>query len=75
MSLCRPFQVQTVLKKVPITAPNHTEPVLVNRKRLEYKWGMNVLGELMPQLMCQCLPPVELRVLHVCFLPFRCVAR
>uniref|UniRef100_A0AAQ6A7A3 Amino acid transporter n=1 Tax=Amphiprion ocellaris TaxID=80972 RepID=A0AAQ6A7A3_AMPOC len=37
-------QVQTVLKKVPVTAPNQTEPLLVNRKKLEYKWGMNVLG-------------------------------
>ncbi|KAM8824918.1 solute carrier family 1 member 9 isoform 2-T4 [Synchiropus picturatus] len=37
-------QVQTVLKKVPHTLQNQTEPVLVNRKRLEYKWGMNVLG-------------------------------
>ncbi|KAM4716765.1 solute carrier family 1 member 9 isoform 1-T2 [Anableps anableps] len=37
-------QVQTVLKQVAITAPNQTEPVVVNRKKLEYKWGMNVLG-------------------------------
>ncbi|XP_044188550.1 excitatory amino acid transporter 2-like isoform X1 [Thunnus albacares] len=37
-------QVQTVLKKVPVAAPNQTEPILVNRKKLEYKWGMNVLG-------------------------------
>ncbi|XP_028267186.1 solute carrier family 1 member 9 [Parambassis ranga] len=37
-------QVQTVLKKVPVIAPNQTEPILVNRKKLEYKWGMNVLG-------------------------------
>ncbi|KAM9779837.1 solute carrier family 1 member 9 [Neosynchiropus ocellatus] len=37
-------QVQTVLKKVPLTLQNQTEPILVNRKRLEYKWGMNVLG-------------------------------
>ncbi|XP_069565179.1 solute carrier family 1 member 9 [Brachyistius frenatus] len=37
-------QVQTVLKKVPVVAPNQTEPILVNRKKLEYKWGMNVLG-------------------------------
>ncbi|XP_042360634.1 excitatory amino acid transporter 2-like isoform X1 [Plectropomus leopardus] len=37
-------QVQTVLKKVPVAATNQTEPVLVNRKKLEYKWGMNVLG-------------------------------
>lgn len=40
-------QVQTVLKKVPVAAPNQTEPILVNKKKLEYKWGMNVLGELM----------------------------
>uniref|UniRef100_A0A3Q1FEB5 Amino acid transporter n=1 Tax=Acanthochromis polyacanthus TaxID=80966 RepID=A0A3Q1FEB5_9TELE len=25
-------------------SPNQTEPLLVNRKKLEYKWGMNVLG-------------------------------
>uniref|UniRef100_A0A8D3EGC8 Amino acid transporter n=1 Tax=Scophthalmus maximus TaxID=52904 RepID=A0A8D3EGC8_SCOMX len=37
-------QVQTVLKKIPVAAPNQTEPILVNRKKLEYKWGMNVLG-------------------------------
>ncbi|XP_030591142.1 solute carrier family 1 member 9 isoform X1 [Archocentrus centrarchus] len=37
-------QVQTVLKKVPVAATNQTEPILVNRKKLEYKWGMNVLG-------------------------------
>ncbi|XP_019949710.1 solute carrier family 1 member 9 isoform X2 [Paralichthys olivaceus] len=37
-------QVQTVLKKVPVAASNQTEPILVNRKKLEYKWGMNVLG-------------------------------
>ncbi|XP_027897135.1 solute carrier family 1 member 9 [Xiphophorus couchianus] len=37
-------QVQTVLKQVTVTAPNQTEPVVVNRKKLEYKWGMNVLG-------------------------------
>ncbi|XP_044037833.1 solute carrier family 1 member 9 isoform X2 [Siniperca chuatsi] len=37
-------QVQTVLKKVPVTSPNQTETILVNRKSLEYKWGMNVLG-------------------------------
>lgn len=44
------LQVQTVLKKVPVAAPNQTEPILVNRKKLEYKWGMNVLGELMINL-------------------------
>uniref|UniRef100_A0A8C4I385 Amino acid transporter n=1 Tax=Dicentrarchus labrax TaxID=13489 RepID=A0A8C4I385_DICLA len=37
-------QVQTVLKKVSVAAPNQTEPILVNKKKLEYKWGMNVLG-------------------------------
>ncbi|KAM6957408.1 solute carrier family 1 member 9 [Aplochiton taeniatus] len=37
-------QVQTVLKKVPVTFPNQTEPIVVNRKKLEFKWGMNVLG-------------------------------
>lgn len=41
-----PLQVQTVLKKVPVAAPNQTEPIIVNKKSLEYKWGMNVLGEL-----------------------------
>ncbi|KAM9843462.1 solute carrier family 1 member 9 [Aulostomus maculatus] len=37
-------QVQTVLKKLPVSMPNQTEPILVNKKKLEYKWGMNVLG-------------------------------
>ncbi|XP_065134467.1 solute carrier family 1 member 9 isoform X1 [Paramisgurnus dabryanus] len=37
-------QVQTVLKKVAIPLQNQTEPILVNRKKLELKWGMNVLG-------------------------------
>ncbi|KAA8585476.1 hypothetical protein FQN60_004170 [Etheostoma spectabile] len=37
-------QVQTVLKKDLVATPNQTEPVLVSRKKLEYKWGMNVLG-------------------------------
>ncbi|XP_037647866.1 solute carrier family 1 member 9 [Sebastes umbrosus] len=37
-------QVQTVLKKVPVAAPNQTDLILVSRKKLEYKWGMNVLG-------------------------------
>ncbi|KAM6966680.1 solute carrier family 1 member 9 isoform 2-T3 [Tautogolabrus adspersus] len=37
-------QVQTVLKKEQVVAPNQTEPIIVNRKTLEYKWGMNVLG-------------------------------
>ncbi|CAL8304151.1 unnamed protein product [Merluccius merluccius] len=39
-------QVQTVLKKVPVVLANQTEPLLVGQKKLEYKWGMNVLGEL-----------------------------
>ncbi|KAI4821817.1 hypothetical protein KUCAC02_007399 [Chaenocephalus aceratus] len=37
-------QVQTVLKKVPVMVENQTEPIIENRKKLEYKWGMNVLG-------------------------------
>ncbi|XP_034047005.1 solute carrier family 1 member 9 isoform X1 [Thalassophryne amazonica] len=37
-------QVQTVLKTVPVAASNQTEPVLVTKKKLEYKSGMNVLG-------------------------------
>ncbi|XP_062841016.1 solute carrier family 1 member 9 [Trichomycterus rosablanca] len=37
-------QVQTVLKKVAVPLDNQTEPVFVNRKKLEFKWGMNVLG-------------------------------
>lgn len=40
-----PLQVQTVLKKVSVAAQNQSEPILVNQKKLEYKWGMNVLGE------------------------------
>ncbi|KAF3846152.1 hypothetical protein F7725_003230 [Dissostichus mawsoni] len=36
--------VQTVLKKVPVMVENQTEPIIENRKKLEYKWGMNVLG-------------------------------
>lgn len=40
-----PLQVQTVLKKVPVAAQNQSEPILANQKKLEYKWGMNVLGE------------------------------
>lgn len=39
-----------MLKKVPVAALNQTEPVLVNKKKLEYKWGMNVLGESMSVL-------------------------
>uniref|UniRef100_A0A8C1HA97 Amino acid transporter n=1 Tax=Cyprinus carpio carpio TaxID=630221 RepID=A0A8C1HA97_CYPCA len=37
-------QVQTVMKKVAVPVQNQTEPILVNRKKLEHKWGMNVLG-------------------------------
>ncbi|XP_039542220.1 solute carrier family 1 member 9 isoform X1 [Pimephales promelas] len=37
-------QVQTVLKKVPVAVQNQTEPIIVSRKKLEMKWGMNVLG-------------------------------
>ncbi|KAB5553601.1 hypothetical protein PHYPO_G00040450 [Pangasianodon hypophthalmus] len=37
-------QVQTVVKKVSVPVSNQSEPVSVNRKKLEFKWGMNVLG-------------------------------
>ncbi|XP_030645639.1 solute carrier family 1 member 9 [Chanos chanos] len=37
-------QVQTVVKKVSMPVQNQTEPITVNRKKLEFKWGMNVLG-------------------------------
>uniref|UniRef100_A0A673NA51 Amino acid transporter n=1 Tax=Sinocyclocheilus rhinocerous TaxID=307959 RepID=A0A673NA51_9TELE len=37
-------QVQTVVKKVAVPVQNQTEPIIVNRKKLELKWGMNVLG-------------------------------
>ncbi|XP_049599943.1 excitatory amino acid transporter 2 isoform X3 [Syngnathus scovelli] len=37
-------KVQTVLKQAAVTAANQTEPIVVSRKKLEYKWGMNVLG-------------------------------
>ncbi|XP_029945421.1 solute carrier family 1 member 9 [Salarias fasciatus] len=37
-------QVQTVLKTVAVPVQNQSEPIMVNRKKLEYKWGMNVLG-------------------------------
>ncbi|KAG7459827.1 hypothetical protein MATL_G00214810 [Megalops atlanticus] len=37
-------QVQTMLKKVPVPVQNQTEPIMVNKKKLEFKWGMNVLG-------------------------------
>lgn len=50
VSVLSSLQVQTVLKKVPVAAPNITEPMLVSKKKLEYKWGMNVLGELMTEL-------------------------
>lgn len=43
--LLSPLQVQTVLKKVPVSTANQTEPIIQNKKALEYKWGMNVLGE------------------------------
>lgn len=48
-----------MLKKVPVAAPNQTEPILVNKKKLEYKWGMNVLGELMAALMFAALRRVS----------------
>lgn len=34
-----------MLKKVPVAVQNQTEPIYVNKKKLEFKWGMNVLGE------------------------------
>lgn len=34
-----------MLKAVPVAMSNQSEPVLTSRKKLEYKWGMNVLGE------------------------------
>ncbi|XP_066497955.1 solute carrier family 1 member 9 isoform X2 [Hoplias malabaricus] len=37
-------QVQTVLKKVAVPTENQTEPIIVTKKKLEFKWGMNVLG-------------------------------
>ncbi|XP_016332420.1 excitatory amino acid transporter 2-like isoform X3 [Sinocyclocheilus anshuiensis] len=37
-------QVQTVMKKVAVPVQNQTEPIIVNSKKLELKWGMNVLG-------------------------------
>ncbi|XP_072549703.1 solute carrier family 1 member 9 [Salminus brasiliensis] len=37
-------QVQTVLKKVAVPVDNQTEPIFINKKKLEFKWGMNVLG-------------------------------
>lgn len=62
MSVLSSLQVQTVLKKVPVAAPNTTEPILVNKKKLEYKWGMNVLGELMTELTFAALLCVEFPV-------------
>ncbi|XP_077475068.1 solute carrier family 1 member 9 [Stigmatopora argus] len=37
-------QVQTVAKQTAVVAANQTEPIIVSKKKLEYKWGMNVLG-------------------------------
>uniref|UniRef100_A0A3B3QCX4 Amino acid transporter n=1 Tax=Paramormyrops kingsleyae TaxID=1676925 RepID=A0A3B3QCX4_9TELE len=37
-------QVQTVIKTVAVPVQNQTEPVFVSKKKLELKWGMNVLG-------------------------------
>ncbi|KAL4617852.1 excitatory amino acid transporter 2-like [Arapaima gigas] len=37
-------QVQTVIKKVSVPFQNRTEPITVSQKKLEFKWGMNVLG-------------------------------
>ncbi|KAL0993320.1 hypothetical protein UPYG_G00106080 [Umbra pygmaea] len=37
-------QVQTVAKTVSVMPSNQTEPVEVKVKKLEFKWGMNVLG-------------------------------
>uniref|UniRef100_A0A8C6TLF7 Amino acid transporter n=1 Tax=Neogobius melanostomus TaxID=47308 RepID=A0A8C6TLF7_9GOBI len=34
----------TVLKYAHVTVSNQSEPLLVGKKKLEYKWGMNVLG-------------------------------
>lgn len=42
------LQVQTVVKKVSVPVSNQSEPVTVNRKKLEFKWGMNVLGKKRP---------------------------
>ncbi|KAF5895114.1 excitatory amino acid transporter 2-like, partial [Clarias magur] len=36
--------VQTVVKKVSVPVSNRSEPLTVNAKKLEFKWGMNVLG-------------------------------
>lgn len=55
VSVLSSLQVQTVLKKMPVAASNITEPILVSKKKLEYKWGMNVLGELMTELMFAAL--------------------
>ncbi|XP_011476097.1 excitatory amino acid transporter 2 isoform X1 [Oryzias latipes] len=37
-------QVQTVVKTVQVVPSNQSEAVSVVKKKLEYKWGMNVLG-------------------------------
>ncbi|XP_077591104.1 solute carrier family 1 member 9 [Stigmatopora nigra] len=37
-------QVQTVAKQTAVVVANQTEPIIVSKKKLEYKWGMNVLG-------------------------------
>lgn len=39
------MQVQTVIKTVAVPVQNQTEPVFISKKKLELKWGMNVLGE------------------------------
>lgn len=43
------------MKQVTVTAPNQTEPVVVNQKKLEYKWGMNVLGESIASRFLVCV--------------------
>ncbi|KAG7254847.1 hypothetical protein CRUP_030133 [Coryphaenoides rupestris] len=49
-------QVQTVLKKVPVVFANQSEPILVGQKKLEYKWGMNVLvSQCLSVSVSQCL--------------------
>ncbi|KAJ8399931.1 hypothetical protein AAFF_G00406610 [Aldrovandia affinis] len=37
-------QVQTVVKKISVPVQNQTEPIIISQKKLEFKWGMNVLG-------------------------------
>ena len=58
------LQVQTVLKKVPVVVQNQTEPILVNRKKLEYKWGMNVLGESVTADVISSLKGLKLSTFH-----------